>query len=220
MHRLLDNTINFDRTNHSKPGHYHRFFKRTTDIIVVFIMAPIAVIIIIPLAIITSFDGSKPFYWQKRVGKNGRIFHMLKLRSMVPNADSLLNKHLQINPAAKREWDDTQKLRNDPRITRLGRFIRKTSIDELPQIWNVLKGEMSMVGPRPIMQSQRRIYPGSEYYKMRPGITGFWQVSDRNECSFSKRAHFDADYLNRLSFVTDLLVMLQTVKVIIRATGV
>jgi len=189
MHRLLDNTINFDRTNHSKLGHYHRFFKRITDIIVVFIMAPIAVIIIIPLAIITSFDGSKPFYWQKRVGKNGRIFHMLKLR-------------------------------NDPRITRLGRFIRKTSIDELPQIWNVLKGEMSMVGPRPIMQSQRRIYPGSEYYKMRPGITGFWQVSDRNECSFSKRARFDADYLNRLSFVTDLFVMLQTVMVVIRATGV
>ena len=220
MTRLLNSAINYDSTEIPKAGAYQLFFKRAMDIIIVILMAPIAFVIIIPLAVITSFDGSGPFYWQKRIGFHGRIFYMLKLRSMVPNAENLLNRHLLSDPAAKREWDIAQKLKNDPRITKLGRFIRKTSIDELPQLWNVFKGEMSIVGPRPIMQNQRKIYPGYKYFEMRPGITGFWQVSERNECSFSKRAHFDAEYYNKQSFLTDLIVMLKTVKVVMRATGV
>jgi lipopolysaccharide/colanic/teichoic acid biosynthesis glycosyltransferase len=144
---------------------------------------------------------------------------MWKLRSMVANADQLLSVYLAENPDARIEWDHSQKLRYDPRITRVGRIIRKTSLDELPQLWNVLRGDMSLVGPRPMMVDQQELYPGTAYYALRPGITGFWQVSVRNESSFSERAHFDADYLGRMSFVTDLKVLARTVSVVLNGTG-
>jgi lipopolysaccharide/colanic/teichoic acid biosynthesis glycosyltransferase len=156
---------------------------------------------------------------QKRVGRNGRIFKMWKLRSMVPNADALLQSYLATNPAARAEWDRDQKLRHDPRITRIGHLIRKTSIDELPQLWNVFVGDMSLVGPRPMMPCQQEIYPGTAYYALRPGITGFWQTSARNESSFSERAGFDTDYLSKLSLLTDLKILMRTVRVVVHGTG-
>ena len=198
---------------------YRRVIKRVLDFVFALLLAPIALLIIIPLAILISFDGASPIYWQKRIGKNGRIYKMMKLRSMVSNADELLNDYLDKNPDARREWDEMQKLKNDPRITPLGRFIRKASIDELPQLWNVLRGEMSLVGPRPIMCDQRKLYPGMDYYEMRPGITGYWQISDRNECSFAERALFDSEYYSEQSFMTDFAVMTRTVGVVLRATG-
>lgn len=203
----------------SASSFYRDHFKRALDVLAVMLLAPVAFVMLLPFIILVSLDGSAPFYWQKRIGKNGRTFRMLKLRSMVPNADKLLEKHLSENAAARIEWNVLQKLKNDPRITRVGKIIRKTSLDELPQLWNVLTGDMSLVGPRPIMCDQKDIYPGSAYYHMRPGITGLWQVSDRNECSFAERAVFDTRYYNDISFVSDFSVITRTFGVVLRATG-
>jgi len=193
--------------------------KRVLDVALVLIGALPILTLVLLLAVLIALDGKSPFYLQKRVGQNGRIFHMLKLRSMVSNADALLEQHLACDPAAREEWNRTQKLRHDPRITPIGRMIRKSSLDELPQLWNVLVGDMSLVGPRPMMVDQQEIYPGTAYYALRPGITGFWQTSVRNESSFAERAGFDAAYLRDLSFRTDLHILMRTVRVVLRGTG-
>lgn len=193
--------------------------KRLLDIALVLLALPAVAPIIAIAAVIIMLDGANPFYFQRRVGFANRIFWMVKLRSMVPNAEERLERHLSENPAAKAEWDDKQKLYNDPRITGVGRIIRKFSIDELPQLWNVLCGDMSLVGPRPMMPEQRVLYPGRAYYRLRPGITGTWQISDRNDCSFSHRAVYDEEYENSLSSKTDLMVMLNTVRVVVKGTG-
>ena len=198
---------------------YSGFGKRFLDVslaIIAFIPLLAIMIILVPLIML---DGGNPFYFQERIGRNGKRFRMWKLRSMVPHADAALASYLQQNPEAKAEWNHSQKLRYDPRITRIGRIIRKTSLDELPQLWNVLMGDMSMVGPRPMMPCQRGMYPGTAYYALRPGITGFWQISARNKSGFSERAAFDTDYLHQLSFTTDVKVLLRTVGVVLRGTG-
>ncbi|WP_417205632.1 sugar transferase [Antarctobacter sp.] len=206
-------------TVRSGPTLYRDLFKRTLDIAMVLVAALPTLLIVGLVALIIARDGHSPFYFQKRLGRNGRSFNIWKLRSMVPDADTRLNDYLAVNPAARAEWDRTQKLRHDPRITRIGRLIRKTSIDELPQLFNVLKGDMSLVGPRPMMPCQRDIYPGTAYYAMRPGITGYWQVSVRNESSFAQRAGFDTAYLEQLSLLNDLRVLFKTVRVVLRGTG-
>jgi exopolysaccharide production protein ExoY len=200
-------------------GPYRRFFKRMIDITLVLIALPSVILILLPLILMVAMDGNRPFYVQERVGRHGRVFRMWKLRTMVPDADQVLNAHLATSLEARREWDLHQKLRKDPRITAFGRFLRKSSLDELPQLWNVLKGDMSIVGPRPMMCSQQIIYPGTEYYAMRPGITGFWQISVRNESSFSERASFDRKYFQMLSFKTDMQVIMRTFGVVLRAKG-
>ena len=172
------------------------------------------------LAAMVASDGRSPFYAQERVGKNGRTFRMWKLRSMVPGADKLLEEHLAANPKARAEWDAHQKLSKDPRITKVGRMLRSSSLDELPQFFNVLTGDMSVVGPRPMMPNQCYLYPGTEYYAMRPGITGFWQISVRNESSFRERTEFDRSYYRQLSLGTDAGVILKTLNVVLRGTGV
>lgn len=203
-----------------REGFYRRYMKRVLDIMfVALIAAPVSLVVAL-LALLISRDGSNPFYQQKRVGMDGKVFYMLKLRSMVPNADQLLQAHLERDPAARAEWDDRQKLTNDPRITRLGRIIRATSLDELPQFWNVLRGQMSVVGPRPMMVDQVGLYPGTAYYNMRPGITGFWQISERNESSFAERAFHDTRYEAKLGWATDIRVIAQTVGVVFTATGI
>jgi lipopolysaccharide/colanic/teichoic acid biosynthesis glycosyltransferase len=141
------------------------------------------------------------------------------MRSMVVDADARLADHLAADPAARAEWDATQKLKNDPRITRVGRVLRKCSIDELPQLWNVVTGDMSLVGPRPMMPQQQALYPGRAYFALRPGITGPWQVSKRNESTFAERAVFDEAYQRNLSFTTDLGLLMATVRVVLRGTG-
>jgi exopolysaccharide production protein ExoY len=130
---------------------------------------------------------------------------MWKLRSMVADADDHLARYLRENPEAREEWARHQKLRNDPRITPYGRFLRKLSLDELPQLWNVLKGDMALIGPRPMMPHQRALYHGLAYYAMRPGVSGFWQVSDRNDAEFVSRVYFDdRSTTARFRFVTDV----------------
>lgn len=198
---------------------YRRYFKRTMDILAILAATPIILPLIIVLALLIRRDGGSAFYCQDRIGRNGRIFRIWKLRSMVSDADKLLASYLESNPAARSEWDKTQKLKNDPRITSVGRIIRKTSLDELPQLWNVFRGDMSLVGPRPMLPEQAPLYPGRAYYTLRPGLTGFWQISSRNESSFAGRAAFDTRYSRRLSLKTDLLVLLATVRVVLRGTG-
>lgn len=201
------------------PGFYARHGKRIFDFFLILMGFPVVVILVGVSAFIVALDGHKPFYSQKRIGRGGRSFGILKLRTMVPDAEPLLLEHLENNPAAAREWTETQKLKYDPRITRFGLFLRKSSLDELPQLWNVLKGEMSLVGPRPMMLNQRDLYTGNCYFDLRPGITGVWQISDRNTCSFSDRARFDEQYAASLSFTNDLAILVKTVGVVMRGTG-
>ncbi|WP_232281943.1 sugar transferase [Roseobacter sp. SK209-2-6] len=203
----------------SPAGFYASFGKRLFDICAVLCAAPIVLPILLPFLLLIARDGGNPFYSQLRLGRSGKPYRIWKLRSMVVDADQKLNTYLESSPEAKAEWDETQKLKNDPRITKVGHLIRKTSLDELPQLWNVLTGEMSLVGPRPIMVSQKELYPGKDYYALRPGITGAWQVSARNECTFADRAAYDGQYLHNLSARTDAVILAKTVVVVCKATG-
>lgn len=202
-----------------KHGIYRGGLKRVLDIIVVVLAAPVVLPVVLLIALFVMRDGHAPFYWSARVGRGGRVFRMMKLRTMVHDAHDSLTDYLASDPAAAAEWEETQKLKVDPRITDLGRILRKTSLDELPQLWNVLTGEMSLVGPRPMMPDQRGIYSGSAYYMLRPGVTGPWQVSDRNDSSFAKRADFDLEYHRSMSFMNDLRLLGRTIVVVLRGTG-
>jgi len=200
-------------------GFYRVRGKRFLDLVIIIASLPFVLPMIAVLALLVALDGGKPFFTQKRVGRHGRTFRILKLRSMVPNAEAQLQAFLKKDPVARDEWDRTQKLKCDPRITRVGRLLRRSSLDELPQLWNVLKGDMSLIGPRPMMTDQVDLYPGEAYFSLRPGITGPWQVSERNESEFADRARFDATYLKELSFRTDLKILVRTFGVMMRCTG-
>lgn len=202
-----------------RAGLYRNGLKRVLDILLVAVSLPVTLPIIAAMALLVSLDGGKPFYCQKRVGKGGRIFRMWKLRTMEPDADTSLERHLAADSALRAEWDAHQKLRNDPRITHLGHVLRKSSLDELPQIWNVLRGDMSLVGPRPMMPCQERLYPGRAYFRLRPGLTGLWQVSARNDSVFAFRASCDSRYDRRLSMWLDIKIILYTFVVVFRGTG-
>lgn len=200
-------------------GLYSRILKRPLDIALVLLALPIILPVAIFVLIAVAIDGGSPFYTQTRLGKSGRHFRMWKFRSMVRNADQQLETYLASNPTAREEWNSTQKLKRDPRITSIGRFIRKSSLDELPQLWNVLRGDMSIVGPRPMMVDQAVQYPGADYYHMRPGVTGLWQITDRNDSTFAERATFDAQYARSLSLRNDVMILRKTFGVVLRCTG-
>lgn len=215
----------------SEPGHgllrkaprrggiYRRGAKRALDILAILAAAPVAIPLVAGLAILVARKGGRPFYTQERLGKDGKVFRMWKLRSMVTDADARMESYLADNPEARAEWDSTQKLKNDPRITPFGQFLRRSSLDELPQLWNVLKGDMSLVGPRPMMVNQKSIYPGTAYYRLRPGITGYWQTAGRNKTTFEARAEFDAAYEAEVTLLTDLRILARTVGVVLKGTG-
>ncbi len=200
-------------------GIYGNYLKRLVDLGAVAMAAVFVLPFLAVICALISLDGHLPFFVQRRVGRHGREFRMWKLRTMVPRAEERLEAHLAANPDARAEWDQTQKLKIDPRITPIGRILRKSSLDELPQFFNVLTGDMSLVGPRPMLPSQTVLYPGSAYYTMRPGITGLWQVSERNESEFASRATFDSIYLETLGLKTDVLIAVRTVGVVFRGTG-
>lgn len=198
---------------------YRDYLKRVFDVTATLLAAPIVLPLIGILALLTTLDGGKPFYLQRRIGRNGKVFRIVKLRTMVPNAEEMLCAHLAADPAARKEWDVSQKLKDDPRITRFGRVLRRTSLDELPQLWNVMTGAMSLVGPRPMMVEQADAYPGSSYFELRPGITGPWQVSDRNRCEFAARAWYDDRYYEEMSLSHDLGILVRTAPAVFRCTG-
>jgi len=160
-------------------------------------------------------------YSQPRFGKSGKVFKFYKFRSMLPNSEALLQQHLAENESARMEWSEFQKLDKDPRITSFGRFIRKASLDELPQFWNVLIGDMSLIGPRPCMMNQKTLYDDKWIYycAVRPGITGLWQVSGRNQLSYARRVELDVDYVRNLSVISDIKIAFKTVSVVLTGHG-
>lgn len=200
-------------------GFYRRVFKRVLDVTAILAAVPVVLPVVGALALMVAREGGSPFYSQSRVGKGGRAFRMWKLRTMVTDADQRMAEYLAANPAARAEWDSTQKLRNDPRVTRFGQFLRRSSLDELPQLWNVLKGDMSLVGPRPMMLNQQSMYPGTAYYQLRPGVTGLWQTAGRNRTTFEARAEYDALYEEDLTLRSDLRILARTVGVVLKGTG-
>lgn len=203
----------------ARPGQVYLAVKRSIDLAGVIALAPVALFIIAIAALLVRLDGGRAFYSQSRVGLNGTTFTMWKLRTMRPDAQDVLEAHLDADPEAKAEWDANQKLRHDPRITRVGAVLRKYSIDELPQLLNVLTGQMSLVGPRPIMPEQGPRYPGKAYFSLRPGLTGLWQISERNDCTFAERALHDNRYAATMSLGTDLWILARTVGVVLHGTG-
>ncbi len=204
----------------NRRGIYALGAKRLFDILVVLAALPIIIPVFAIVGALIALDGHNPFFWQERVGMSGKRFFMWKFRTMVPDAETHLQRHLAQDPDARTEWDEKQKLSDDPRVTRFGRLLRRTSVDELPQLINVLLGDMSLVGPRPMMPSQQALYPGHAYYRLRPGLTGSWQVSERNASTFADRATYDDRYETELSFATDANIMVRTVGVVFRCTGI
>lgn len=198
---------------------YRNGLKRAVETVLVLLTAPVTLPLVLLLALVVACDGGNPFFVQRRLGRNRQVFRIWKLRTMVVDAERHLQAHLDSDPEARRQWDSTQKLKHDPRITRVGRVLRKTSLDELPQLLNVLNGSMSLVGPRPMMICQRHLYHGRAYYQLRPGITGLWQISARNESEFVARVRFDEHYHRDLSGWLDLRILMQTVLVVLRGTG-
>lgn len=219
MMSLTDFTFFETARKGPRSGLYRALGKRTLDLSLTLLAMPFILMIVGILAFLIAIDGGKPFYSQERIGRNGRVYRMWKLRSMVRDADSCLEHHLRKDAALRCEWDSKQKLVNDPRITALGVFLRRTSADELPQFFNVLIGDMSIVGPRPMMVSQKALYPGKDYYDLLPGITGLWQISARHQTTFAERADYDLRYNRTLSFSGDLSILVATVKVVVCSTG-
>lgn len=207
----------------SVPPFYPTHGKRLLDLVIVALLLPVALPLIGLILAATALEGGRPLYCQLRVGQGGRLFRCWKVRTMVVDAEGALAVILRDDPAMAAEWCSNQKLAHDPRITRLGAFLRRSSLDELPQLWNVLAGHMSLVGPRPFTPEQQAIYhsgcPDAAYYRLLPGITGLWQVSRRNLGSFAERAHYDTQYCSRLGLMTDLRILWDTVFVVLRATG-
>lgn len=195
--------------------------KALFDLLVALALLPLALPLVLFLALLIRRDGGPAFFGHRRVGQNGVQFHCWKLRTMVPDAEAALKAYLAQNPEAARLWARDFKLREDPRITRLGRFLRRTSLDELPQLFNVLMGEMSLVGPRPVTSPEMEKYQGFEwaYLHLRPGITGAWQISGRNDVTYEERVRMDADYAARLSWPRDLAILLGTARVVLARTG-
>lgn len=202
-------------------GIYADRAKRGLDVALVVLAAPLVLPLIVLLAMLVRRDGGPAFYGHLRVGRDRAAFHCLKLRTMVADADARLADHLRDDAEARREWAATRKLRHDPRVTRIGRFLRRTSLDELPQLINVLRGEMSLVGPRPVTDDELVRYGVNRtaYLSVRPGLTGLWQVSGRGATSYERRVHLDAEYVARIGMFTDLGILVRTVGVVLAGAG-
>ena len=199
-------------------------WKRLFDVSFSLLALVIILPIMIPLAIaIKLTDGGSVFFRHERVGFRGRKFKLLKFRSMYPDADRRLKEILEKDPKAREEWERTFKLKNDPRVTPIGKFLRKTSLDELPQFFNVLKGDMSIVGPRPVVEEELKKYyrEKAEIYKsVKPGITGYWQVEGRSDVEdYEERVRMDEWYVKNQSFWLDIKIILKTIKVMLTGKG-
>lgn len=223
-HQVIHSSVAFGATSFPFPyaeTFHARWGKRAFDLLLVVILLPVVVPVICLLAALVALDGSSPFFGHKRVGKGGREFRCWKIRTMVRDAQGLLAQHLAENPAAAKEWTLKHKLEHDPRTTRFGRFLRMSSLDELPQLINVLRGEMSFVGPRPVMREELDRYGASAgtYKRLRPGITGLWQVSGRNCISYDDRVALDVDYAQNVTWRSDLLILFKTAITVVRLTG-
>jgi len=198
------------------------FSVRLLDISVsLFAFLTLAPLMLVLIVLIRLGDGGSALYKQPRIGKNGKVFNCWKFRSMVTNSSEVLADLLENNPEAAAEWQKDQKLKNDPRITKIGALIRKTSLDELPQLWNILKGDMSLVGPRPIVKNEVEKYGDYiSYYKaVKPGVTGLWQVSGRNDTTYDERVQMDVSYVENKSILSDLKIIILTIPAVLFSKG-
>ena len=195
--------------------------KRVLDVVGAIVLAIVFSPLILAIAILMRREGDSIIYKHRRIGRQGRAFECLKFRTMVPNADQVLRELLERDPEIKAEWVRDHKLRCDPRVTRLGRFLRRTSLDELPQLWNVMRGEMSLVGPRPVVREELLRYGRNvrAYLSAKPGITGLWQVKGRNDTDYRRRVVLDTYYVRNQNLVLDLYILLKTTKVVLGGSG-
>ncbi|MDH4481912.1 MAG: undecaprenyl-phosphate galactose phosphotransferase WbaP [Rhodoferax sp.] len=199
----------------------YQWFKRAFDVVVSTVLLTLLFPLFVYLYFKITADGGPFIYGHTRVGRNGVAFQCLKFRTMVVNSADVLAELLARDPVARAEWEKDFKLKNDPRVNRFGSFLRRSSIDELPQLWNVLRGDMSLVGPRPVVQAELARYQDDvAYYLMsRPGMTGLWQVSGRNDVDYCARVYFDAWYVKNWSLWTDLVILFKTVGVVLKRAG-
>ena len=214
-------SLNFPHSLPTQTQHY-RVVKRAFDVMVSLLLLPLLGVLLLVIAIVVALTTGMPvFYRQHRLGQYGKTFRIFKFRTMRNNADQALDEFFLHHPERRLEWQQTQKMKQDPRITKLGRFLRDTSLDELPQIINVLCGEMSLVGPRPIVQAERAKYAErfAYYTAAVPGVTGIWQVSGRCNVSYQDRVLMDEDYVRNWSPKRDIYILLRTPRSVIRRDG-
>jgi Undecaprenyl-phosphate galactose phosphotransferase WbaP len=199
-----------------------RVTKRSMDVIGALLGGLMLLPLLFYIAVAVKLSSRGPvLYANERIGRDGRRFRMWKFRSMFTHGDAVLEDYLELHPECREEWQNTHKLKYDPRITRIGRFIRKTSLDEIPQLWNVLRGEMSLVGPRPILLEEQAKYGDCYwlYTMVSPGITGLWQVSGRNDASYDERLQFVSYYVHNWSVWLDIYLLLRTVRIVMFGKG-
>ena len=208
------------RNNLSRP--YNRAIKRIFDLVLTIVGGLMISPVLLGIALAVAIENrGHVIFAHRRVGAAGKKFSCYKFQTMVPDAEAKLKKYLAENPEAKREWEESFKLTNDPRVTKLGNILRRTSLDELPQLWNVIRGEMSLVGPRPIVQAEVPRYGKNirEYYMVLPGITGMWQVSGRSDMTYPERVAMDTWYVRNWSVWIDLMYLFKTVKAVFYRKG-
>lgn len=195
-----------------------RSFDITAALAALVFFSPILLLI---MALVKVSSKGSIFYGHRRIGHNGRSFHCLKFRTMVANGDEVLRDYLRNNPSAAEEWKATRKLRDDPRVTTVGTVLRKLSLDELPQLINILRGDMSVVGPRPVIDEELSLYDTDAVYylRTRPGLTGLWQISGRNDVSYQSRIAFDTHYVQNWSLVQDVLIIAKTIPAVCLSRG-
>jgi Undecaprenyl-phosphate galactose phosphotransferase WbaP len=195
--------------------------KRAFDIVGALFLGLLFLPLIVAIVTFIRIEGQPVLFWHKRVGRNGRSFHCVKFRTMVRGAEQVLRQLLNEHPELRDEWTKNFKLRNDPRITMTGRFLRLSSLDELPQLWNVLRGEMSLVGPRPIVRAELLRYGrnASRYLAVKPGLTGLWQVKGRSETTYRRRVAMDKFYVQNQSILLDIYILAATPAAVLRRNG-
>lgn len=187
--------------------------KRCLDVALSLLLVPIVALVALPVALLIAVKGGAPIYGHLRVGWNGRLFRCYKFRTMVAEAEDELQAILDSDPAARLEWLERFKLANDPRVTPFGRFLRTTNLDEIPQIWNVLRGEMSWVGPRPVIPDELAKYGAhlGDYLACRPGVSGLWQIRRRGDTTYDERVAMDVEYARHWSIARDLAILVLTI---------
>jgi Undecaprenyl-phosphate galactose phosphotransferase WbaP len=219
--RDFDGILGFATSHKLKMG-WNMAFKRCMDLVIVILGGIIISPALILIALLVKLTSPGPvLYGQIRIGINSSRFKAYKFRSMVVDAEERLKALLESDPEAREQWESDHKLKNDPRITRIGKFLRKTSLDEFPQLINILKGEMSLVGPRPIVDDEIKKYGEdfSRIFSVKPGLSGLWQVSGRSDTDYTSRVAFDTYYLQNWSVWLDLWVLYKTVGVVFRGRG-
>lgn len=195
--------------------------KRVLDVLGVLLLALVFAPLILVIVVLMNREDGPIFFKHRRIGRHGRSFECIKFRTMVPDADKVMHELFESRPELKAEWLSSHKLRRDPRVTPIGRFLRRTSLDELPQLWNVLRGDMSLVGPRPIVREELLRYGRGlhSYLSVKPGITGLWQVMGRNDTDYRRRVAIDVYYVRKRGFLLDAYILLKTMRVVFGGDG-